>query len=287
MSIDPYQSALYILSILLVVSGISMIVLAIRGKIIPFIGFRIGYVYVSPRIWRKYNLLSGIIIAVLGVAIHPLSWFIGVLNSILIAPVALIVVFFYLTLRTEHEAEKILIKESSKAASLPEIRLARGFPLAIPVMLTSILLTTYTLALIILSYPGLQDEIAVHFTSSGIPDSYLDKQAGITMLVFSQLLVFTITLYMCYLGIKKPESFYKPYIRWEYARKTVNIKLAVILAVNVVVSLTTIDTVYYNLTGKRIALAPYSCIVLYILLAVLIPLTIYYMVRGYFTSKNN
>ncbi len=285
MIIDPLQLALYTLSLFFIVSGFVMIILACRGKIIPFIGFKIGYVYVSPEMWKKYNLLSGIIIVILGIVVYPLSWFIGAVNSIFAVSLFVISIFFYLTLRAEREAEKVLLKKSPETTVSPEIPLTKGFKLAVPVMLISILLTTYTLSFIVLNYSALPDKIAIHFTQDWTPDSYMDKQAGITVLIFAQLIVFSITLYICYLGVKKPESFYRPYIKWEYTKRAVSILLLLILATNVIMSLAFIDVIYYGLTGKHLVLISNCFTVFHVLLAISILLIIYFAVKGYNESK--
>jgi len=54
-------SILYIYVALFMVAGIITIIIGVKGKIIPFVGLRIGYAYVSKRLWRKYNVLTGVI----------------------------------------------------------------------------------------------------------------------------------------------------------------------------------------------------------------------------------
>lgn len=62
-------------SILLIGVGLIIYFIANRIPPNPFLGFRIGYAYVSRRVWVKLNRISGIVVALIGVLVLVESLF--------------------------------------------------------------------------------------------------------------------------------------------------------------------------------------------------------------------
>jgi len=172
-------------SILLIGVGLIIYFIANRIPPNPFLGFRIGYAYVSRRVWVKLNRISGIVVALIGVLVLVESLFFGKVLALLLMPAQLVVATVILVECAERLAEKELINIPGGRET--EIKPIQPFKpnilhIIIPLVMLGVLVG-YTITL----YPQLPDKVAVHFDINGRPDRYGSKTEVLVVLLISSL----------------------------------------------------------------------------------------------------
>ena len=272
------DSILYIYVALFIIAGIITIIIGAKGKIIPFMGLRIGYAYVSKRLWRKYNVLTGILSIIYALILLVIGHWVNNILLIIASPLPYLAVLIAIIFMAEREAEKESMKTPSRGE---EIEFRKGFRTAIPCLIVSIISYISAISYAVMMYPELPARVASHFGPGGQPNGYMTKGSLITVTIIAILLIAGVTFFLVYLGLKKPEAFYKPYMKWDAIMKSVDIMYVLLAYVNIIVSLSLVDTVYYNLEGTHILPAGAYLYVFLIPMIIFLAAITYYVVKGY------
>ncbi len=258
-------------------SSILMFILGWSKKILPFVGFRVGYVYVSKKIWRKYSYLAGGILLALGGLVFILSVLTSPIFAIMVTTIILIILIVILTFLSEREAERESIKFGAEKVE----RKFAPIPLGIPVIVVAVISFLVVLTYSVYVYPKLPEVIPTHFSWNGTPNQYSSKNVGIAGLLFGIGVVSSINVFLGYLGVKKPEAYYRPYIRWEKMKKFVEVFLILLMFFNVAVAVMCMDVLYYIM--RRNFAVPLSIVGISLIVGIGITLaiTFYYAITGY------
>ena len=275
-------SILYIYVALFMVAGIITIIIGVKGKIIPFVGLRIGYAYVSKRLWRKYNVLTGVISIIYALVLLAIGQWVNDILLILASPLPYLAILIAIIFMAEREAEKESMKIPSRGE---EIQFRKGFRTAIPCLVVSLIAYISAISYAIIMYPELPSRVASHFGPGGQPNGYMTKESLITVTIIAIILIAGVTFFLVYLGLKKPEAFYKPYMKWEAIVKSIDVMYVFLAYVNIIVSLSLVDTVYYNIEGTHILPAGAYLYVFLIPMIIFLAAITYYVVKGYQKPK--
>ncbi|WP_456423712.1 DUF1648 domain-containing protein [Thermococcus sp.] len=169
----------------------SLLVLALRNRRNPLIGFRVGYTYHSERVWRKVNTFSGtamlaVSLLLLGVSIKGVS--INVFVPLSVSLLLGIVFAGLIMARREYELEEFSREAPNKPAGR---KLETNIK---PYILLQLAFLTFYLLLVVILWEGLPERVATHFSTSG-PDSYGSKFWGVLGVpVLAWFLPFLLTL---------------------------------------------------------------------------------------------
>ncbi len=248
-------------------------------KIIPFVGFRVGYAYVSKRIWKKYSYLSGGVLLALGALSYILGIAVSPLMGIIISSLSLIFLAVLLTFLAERDAEKEALR-----LGLEPKKVERKFspiPLGLPAIVVAAIAFFTVLATSLYLYPMLPKVVPTHFTLNGTPNAYSSKTEGVAGLLFGVGVLSGVAIFLGYLSIKKPEAYYRPYMKWESMKRLVEWLLILIMFLNVGVCLISVDILYY-MVNKRMVI-PLEWLGISILISIVSTLAVafYYTFKGY------
>ncbi len=261
-----------------VVAGLITIIIGLYRKVMPFIGLRIGYAYVSRRLWRKYNIVAGIVSIIYALIIYIMSIWFNTILLIMISPLPYLAVLLIIIFTAEREAEQESLRTPQDTKG---IEFRKGFRTAVPAIIISLIACVSSIAYMVLSYPLLPTRVASHFGPGGQPNGFMTRDALILTSFLAILVLVGITFFLAYLGIRKPEAFYRPYMKWDATVKTVDALFVFLAYINVIVSLALVDTIYYNLQGHHI-LPSGAAVYLFILPTIIfLVITFYYVVKGY------
>ncbi|MBP1911469.1 SdpI family protein [Thermococcus stetteri] len=164
-----------LISVVLFLSG--LLTFAFRNKRNYFIGFRIGYTYMSDRAWRETNTFAGLFIMVFSVLLLGLALAgIGILAFILImlAGVVFLAVAGFRIAKRAYEEEELSTEAPEKPVEKIEIKVK-------PYLIAQILGLAAYLVLAALLWNKLPERVAIHFSASGEPDSFATKTIGVIM----------------------------------------------------------------------------------------------------------
>ncbi len=275
---DQVSLVLDIYVAIFVIAGLITIIIGLYGKVTPFLGLRIGYIYVSRRLWRKYNIVTGISSIIYALILYIISiWFNNML-LIMISPLPYLALLLIIVFMAEREAERESLRTPQETRG---IEFRKGFRSAVPAIIISLIAYVSSIVYIVLSYPLLPSRVASHFGPGGQPDGFMAKNALLLTSFLAILVLAGITFFLAYLGIKIPEAFYRPYMKWDATVKTVDALFVFLAYINVIVSLALVDTVYYNLEGQHL-LPSGAAVYLFVLpTIVFLAITFYYVVKGY------
>ncbi|WP_461865272.1 SdpI family protein [Thermococcus sp.] len=169
----------------------SLIVLALRNRPNPIVGFRIGYTFNSKRAWRKANMVSGIfslgyslVLLVMAFVGISLEIFIFLMVVFVIAEVWLGVYFA----KREYELEDL----SQEAPEKPFGELKTNIK---PYLIIQFVALLFYILFVALYWNDLPSVMATHFDASGNPNGYSPKLSGTLLFpIMIWGLFFTLTL---------------------------------------------------------------------------------------------
>ena len=240
------DAIVYFVASVVLVSGALLVLLAGRIPANPIFGFRIGYAYVSKRAWVKLNRVAGACLCILGASLIPQYLLLGDAGTtVLLFGVELTALTAALILYGERVAEAELISEAVPSTPGKPVPV-RGYginPLAAALVILGVLILAYSATLL----PSIKGgEVAVHFGASGEPNGFMPA-SQLPTLYLAPAFVGGLTALFMFLSVRKPESFYKPWLT-EREITVLTHSLQVILAsVFLVISVAIYDTIHYNI----------------------------------------
>ncbi len=261
-----------------VIVGLITILVGLYGKVIPFIGLRIGYAYVSKRLWRKYNIITGAASIIYALMLYIISMYFNNILLIMVSPLPYLAVLLIVVFMAEREAERESLKTPQETR---EIVFRKGFRAAVPTIVISIIAYVSSITYMFISYPLLPNRVASHFGPGGQPNGFMTKDSLLLVSILAVMVLAGVTLFLVYLGLKKPEAFYRPYMKWEATVKAVDAMFVFLAYINVVISLALVDTVYYNIHGCHILPPDLLGFVILAPVVGFLLLTTYYVIKGY------
>jgi hypothetical protein len=236
----------------------------------PFVGFRVGYSYVSKDVWVKVTKVSALALVALGGAGGVVGYLWGDLSAAVCTMLGVLVIVIALIPYAERLAEKELIKKPSEKtgthAGIPRV------PPNLALTLLTLASSVGSIAYLLLNYPHMPDRIATHFGLTLNPDSFGPKSEAVIANASGVSIITLVTLLIYYLGWKKPEALYKPWFDLITFRKIVNALYILLASVTMMASLGVVAVVQYSLTQAPDLLLKYS---FYGLLALSLGMTLY------------
>ena len=238
---------IYFVALVTLVSGASLALLAGRIPVNPILGFRVGYAYVSKRAWVKLNRVAGACLCALGALLIPEYLLLGNAGiTVMIFGIEIVILTLALILYGERVAEAELISEALPENVPSKPTPVKGYginPLAAALVLLGVILLAYSVTLI----PKVKgEEIASHFGFSGEPNGFMPV-SQLPTLYLAPVFIGCLVLLFMFLSIKKPESFYKPWLTEREITLLVHTLQVTFAAVFLVVSVAIYDTIYYNI----------------------------------------
>ena len=247
------KEILYAIAGTIIVAGVILYIIVPRIKPNPFLGFRVGYVYVSRRLWVKANRIASITLSLIALTSIILSPIIGETASLIVLVLGATITVITLTLYFERLAEKELISMPPITEEKTSTMIEPIYPSIYHIIPPIIALTLLVIGLI-LYYPMLPLEVAVHFNIEGLPDRYTSKTEALLIIVSSVITVYSLYSFIIFLGLKKPEAFHKPGLSIRTIRKIVGILYTILSVASTLVCLGMLDILYYNVNETHIPL---------------------------------
>ncbi len=248
----------YTVAVVIAAAGLALYITAPRIKPNPFLGFRIGYVYVSRKLWVKANRIASIIMAIIAFTTIALVHIVGATTSLVLMTLELIASIVALTIYFEKLAEKELISiPSSIEEQNRELIVLEPMPPSIYHIAPPLVMLAILVIGILVYYPLLPQKVAVHFNIEGVPDRYASKTEATIIITLSITVVYSIYVFMALLGTRKPEAFYKPGLNSKTIRRIVNTLYTLLSITTTMVSIGMFDILYYNVSGAHIPLVNY------------------------------
>lgn len=164
---------------------------AFRNRRNYFIGFRIGYTYMSDRAWRETNTFAGLFMVVLSILLLGLALAgvgIPVFAIIMLAGIVVLIVAGFQIAKRAYEEEELSIEAPEKPFEKIEVNVRPYFSIQL------LGLVAYFVLLAVL-WDVLPERVAIHFNASGEPDNFASKTFG--TLLFP-LVVYPLFLVMTY-----------------------------------------------------------------------------------------
>lgn len=241
-----------IISFVLIITGLLLYLIANRLPRNLLFGFRIGYTLSSRKLWIKYNRLSGLALALIGLISLVLSIFI--VNIIVYVYVILgmtIASYIILTYMASREAEKELSfrkveeREEVKHVIKKIIPVKPSYLRILLAVLPPIisLITTYYLL------PFLPGHIPVHYDINGVPDRWDTLDNFLKTTVPYMIGAQCITLIFIFIELKVPMIFYLPRLPKE---KLVNLMYDIGIMMAWLLLLAYTDILYYAVNNKHL-----------------------------------
>ncbi len=240
-----------ITSFVLIITGLLLYLIANRLPRNLLFGFRIGYTLSSRKLWIKYNRLSGLALALIGLISLVLSIFlVNIMVYVYVILGMTIASYIILTYMASREAEKELSfreveeREEVKHVIKKIIPVKPSYPRILLAVLPPIisLITTYYLL------PLLPEHIPVHYDINGVPDRWdtLDNflKTTVPYMIGAQY----ITLIFILIELKVPMIFYLPRLPKE---KLVNLIYDIGIMTAWLLLLAYIDILYYAVNNKH------------------------------------
>jgi len=279
------NSPMFFMGLFITVTSIVLYSIVHRLPFNPFLGFRIGYSYLSRDLWVKLNKVAALVFMSVGLVTTVLSVIIA--DEVIVLEVFLGLIIVSLV---------VLINYSSKAAELelmkiPEHRevgkvevLTPFYPSIAHIVIT---LVPYVLGItfIALNAHSLPDSVAIHFTSSGAPDRFMPKTQALILMTFTPTFVIGLTLFFYYLGVKKPEIYYRPWLRGKL-RIFVTFIYTFLSLTSPLASIAMVDTVWFNIYGEHLTLLTHLMMALIIVIIAQIIYFIAYITKHYLKYKS-
>ncbi len=229
--------------------GLALALLAGRLPMNPFIGVRVGYTFMSRRVWVRVNREGGVALAVLGVLTAVTDYFLlrpdYALYLYISGSLALVIALVV-------RAKKLAEYEAT--VSPPEVRAPKVISEVKPPtpnkprLALLMALTVATLAVGFAAYPHLPDPVATHFNAEGVPDDFVSKEffpLVATLFTLPGLIAFL----MLAVSRVVPVFLYNP---WVPISKFLDVIVEIMAIIQGVEFLAIADTVYFNLSGKHL-----------------------------------
>ncbi|WP_297460616.1 DUF1648 domain-containing protein [Thermococcus sp.] len=159
------------ISITLLFAG--LLTLAFRNRRQHFIGFRIGYTYMSREAWRRANALVGLFTVAFSLLLLLLAIQGIELNAF--ALVTVVGIFFILLMGT------IVARRTYELEDLSTEADTGGEPIEVdvrPYLALQVVALALYLVLVIMLWDDLPERVAIHFDPSGKPDGFASKAVG-------------------------------------------------------------------------------------------------------------
>ncbi len=239
------DTIVYFVASVVLVSGALLALLAGRIPANPIFGFRIGYAYASKKAWVKLNRVAGVCLCILGASLIPQHLLLGDAGTtVLLFGVEITILTAALILYGERVAEAELISEAAPALPGEPIPV-KGYginPLAAALALLGAMILAYSATLL----PSIKGgEVAIHFGASGEPNGFMPA-SQLPTLYLAPTFVGGLALLFMFLSVRKPESFYKPWLTEREITIMVHSLQVMVASVFLVVSVAIYDTIYYN-----------------------------------------
>jgi uncharacterized membrane protein len=191
-----------LISLTLLFAG--LLTFAFRNRRNYFIGFRVGYTYMSDKAWRETNTFAGLFmmlfsIFLLGLALAGVG--ILVFTLIMLAGVVFLTVAGFRIAKRAYEEEELSMEAPEKPTGKIEVNVK-------PYLTAQIVGLVAYFVLAALLWNKLPGRIAIHFNASGEPDSFASKTLGVLLF---PLAVYPIFLVMTYF-LKEPA--FAPFLRF-------------------------------------------------------------------------
>ncbi len=240
------DTIVYFVASVVLVSGALLALLAGRIPANPIFGFRIGYAYASKKAWVKLNRVAGVCLCILGASLIPQHLLLGDAGTtVLLFGVEITILTAALILYGERVAEAELISEAAPALPGEPIPV-KGYginPLAAALALLGAMILAYSATLL----PSIKGgEVAIHFGASGEPNGFMPA-SQLPTLYLAPTFVGGLALLFMFLSVRKPESFYKPWLTEREITIMVHSLQVMVASVFLVVSVAIYDTIYYNI----------------------------------------
>ena len=240
-----------ILGLSLIVVGAVIYLSAAKIPPNPFIGFRIGYSYVSREVWTKLLKVSSLGILVLGILSLIIGWLYGTSPSALITGVGSIIMLVLLLPYARIIAEKEQIRKPA---------VVRGPTQGIPKLTPNPVLPSLVLAVgiaslihIAINYWALPKQLPAHyvpFNPYWVPDIFAPKHEIVMLMTSVNALIIGVTLLIYYLGWRRPEVLYIPWFGKALLRRAINIFYLLLAISSLTTSLMAIIIVQDGITGS-------------------------------------
>lgn len=215
------------ISLTLLFAGI--ITLAFRNRRQYFIGFRVGYTYMSDKAWRKANTFAGLYMVFFSLFLLLLA-LVGVpVNQFVLVMIAGIIFLIFagtLVARRAYEEEDISTEAPEKPGEWLEVDVT-------PYITAQLSALALYLLLVAFLWDKLPEKVAIHFDWSGKPDNFASKTVGVLLF---PLIVQPLFIGMTYL-LKEPA--FAPLLKFSRVGWRRTAEFFTIMAVGIVV----IDTV--------------------------------------------
>ena len=169
---------------------------AFRNRRNYFIGFRVGYTYMSDRAWRETNTFAGLFMVIFSAFLLGLSLAgvdIVTFTIVMLAGILVLGVFGFMIAKKAYEEEELSVEAPEKPAERIEVNVK-------PYLTLQLLGIVAYFILVALLWSSLPGRVAIHFSASGEPDSFASKTTG--TLLFP-LAVYPLFLVMTYC-LKEP-----------------------------------------------------------------------------------
>jgi uncharacterized membrane protein len=161
-----------VISLTLLFAG--LLTFAFRNKRNYFIGFRVGYTYMSDKAWRETNTFAGLFVMVFSVLLLGLALAgVGILIFIILmlAGILLLTVAGFRIAKKAYEEEELSVEAPEKPSEKIEINVK-------PYLTAQLLGLVAYFVLMVLLWNRLPERVAIHFNASGEPDSFASKTVG-------------------------------------------------------------------------------------------------------------
>ncbi len=231
----------------------------------PLFGVRIGYTFLSERIWVLTNKIAGGLLAVTGLITIFLSFLFPTSNiPYMFYSLALIISMGYVLFKAKAEAELEGLRTPEKPTVKPKPIVPPEHSLTR--ITISLLLLASIFALTIYYYPMLPEKIAVQFDSHGNPTTFTTKQKLYPYtILFGSPTITAIIIYI--LTWRYPIILYNP---WVSIKKFRDIIIDLLLIIQVVQILSLIDFYHYNMNAQHIVGVHLTLIMVIIAIAYMI-----------------
>jgi len=252
-----------IMSVIYLLLALLQLFVAPRVGPNPYFGFKIGYTFSNPLVWKKSNRFAGLLMIVHAVPLLFLSLIdipLLIYLALFLIPLILIVIIsvVYASRKLEEYGKGEGKVEPIKPLEASFVWKHLGLILFLVLLL-----------LMLITYNSLPDTIAVHFDASGHPNGWTDKNDFMLWYSLFALGYLTIVYLMVYLGKRYPIILHSGVMR--IGRDTVF--KSSLLAMNLVILILIITYlgIYFfntNLGGENIV----NYIVILIFTLVFIPI---------------
>lgn len=141
----------------------------------PYIGVRLGYTYLSKEAWREANTFAGVYSIVIGVIIGAITYLLNppreILLLLFLIAIGILAVTTYLKAKEAYErAEfRVPLEESPKPLTTANVK---------PYLMVQLIAVGIYFLIVALLWNKLPEEIAVYYSSNGIPDNFAPKVMG-------------------------------------------------------------------------------------------------------------